>query len=189
MLESEDSEYDSDSSFERESVETAYDSSSSFESAETEYDPSPDFDQTVLDFVHNGGFARYFRRCVRFLVNLEHIWIDQPHIMGDLTEFEVETFRGAWSAVIETTMSIIRTHRIHLKGLEIENPGGPHCPPNISVLQPVSRAPNLLDSIKNLHLELYVAEDKREWCHDCCFNEGSRHLQVQIRRYQRSYES
>src|SRR4051794_16178472 len=31
--------------------------------------------------------------------------IEQPHIIGKLTEFEVEKLRHAWSAVIKTTLS------------------------------------------------------------------------------------
>ncbi|KAF2258829.1 hypothetical protein CC78DRAFT_90638 [Lojkania enalia] len=160
-LEPVDTEHGSDSSVA--SVDTKYDSDSSIEHSymEMEDDLSPEFNHTVSDFIYNGDFARYLHACIRLLPNLEHLWIEQPHIMGDLTEPEVETLRRAWSAVTKTALSIIRVHRIHLKGLGIENTVGPHCPPDISTLKPISSAPELFNLMTDLHLELYVAEDER----------------------------
>ena len=48
-------------------------SDSSLESVEIEYERSPGFDKTVLDLIHNGGFARHLRQCVGPLVNLERL--------------------------------------------------------------------------------------------------------------------
>lgn len=53
-------------------------SDSPLKSVEIEYEPSPGFDQTVLDFIHNGGFARHLCQCVGPLVNLERLWISLP---------------------------------------------------------------------------------------------------------------
>jgi hypothetical protein len=50
----------------------------SLKSVEIEYEPSPGFDQTVLDFIHNGGFTRHLCQCVGPLVNLERLWISLP---------------------------------------------------------------------------------------------------------------
>jgi hypothetical protein len=162
LLESSDAENDSELLSENAGSEENSDVSRETLSVDSGDDPLPVFDQSVLDFVHNGDFARQFRVCIKPFVNLEQLEINQPDIEGDLTQYQLDILRAAWSAVIATLLSTIRKLGIHLKKFAIRNYFGTDCPPSISVLRSISRTPGLLDSMTDLHLQLYVAETKRK---------------------------
>jgi hypothetical protein len=164
LLDSMENESDSDSTHERVESEDDFDCPSGQEET--------GFDQTVLNFIHNGSFARRLRQCVGSLVNLQQVWVDQPHIEGDLMELGVEDFRLAWSTVVETTLDTICVHGIHLTSLELHNDGGPKCPVYPSSLRPLSNGLGLFDLMTSLCLELYVAEDEREYGRTTCIRKS-----------------
>lgn len=130
--------------------------------SESDIDIDPEysvqFNQIVLAFVYEGSLARQLDKCVADLPHLECLRLWQPIIDGDLSRHEARHFRRAWSAVIKSSLYIIRRHRVHLKMFSILDGNALQCPPDIGVLDPITRSPELFGSLTDLRLGINIAD-------------------------------
>ena len=117
------------------------------------------FNGSVLDFVRSGSFACELGLGIGRFENLEYIELEQAEINQDLEGSAPFTFREVWTEIIQATLSAIVTHQVHLKGFVTQHPIGACCPPDISILRPVSKATKLFDLMTKLRLNLFVCED------------------------------